>query len=210
MGDPAYTRLRVDVRRRELIEAAGALFAEHPFEEISMRQIARAAGISKPLVYHYFASKTELFKAAVETRAQELAAVIEPRGTGSGDGDGDVVEELAAGLDAYLAWIEANGRAWSMLMRTATTLPAAREVAEDFRARTLRRILGRLGDADAPRPALRIALKGWLGFVDAAILDWIEHPGLGRRQLRELLLAAFEGALLAAGRADGETVSPDH
>ena len=36
-GGPAYTRLQVDERRRQLIDAGAALFAEHAYEEISMR-----------------------------------------------------------------------------------------------------------------------------------------------------------------------------
>jgi AcrR family transcriptional regulator len=189
-----YTRLPVEDRRRALIAAGSALFAEHAFDEISMRQIAVTAGISKPLLYHYFPSKTELFKAAVRAEAEALGRLIEPTG------DGRPVEELAARLDAYLAWIETHARAWSKLMRSATALPAAREVVEGFRARTLAQILDRVGDGGPPPPALRSAVRGWLGGVDAAILDWIEHGDLTRDQLRDLLVAAFESAVVAAGR----------
>ena len=196
MAEPAYTRLQVDERRRRLIEVGSALFAEHAFEEISMRQIAEAAGISKALLYHYFPSKTELFKAAVEEHATELQQLIEP------GGDSDPFQELSNRLDAYLAWIEANARTWSKLMQSATTLPEARTIVEGFRAQTLARILARLTTNRAPRPALRTALNGWLGYVDAAILDWIDHHDLQRQQLRELLLAAFGAAVLGAQQID--------
>ena len=196
MADPAYTRLQVDERRRQLIEVGSALFAEHAFEEISMRQIAEAAGISKALLYHYFPSKTELFKAAVEEHATELQQLIEPGGSS------DPFQELSNRLDAYLAWIEANARTWSKLMQSATTLPEARTIVEGFRAQTLERILARLTTNRAPRPALRTALNGWLGYVDAAILDWIDHHDLQREQLRNLLLAAFGAAVLAAQQID--------
>lgn len=196
MPEPAYTRLRVDERRRLLIEAGSTLFTEHAFEEISMRDIAKAAGISKSLLYHYFPSKTELFKAAVQERAAELGRLIEPTG------EGNPAEELSRTLDRYLAWIEANALTWSKLMQSATTLPEAREIVGDFRARTLEQILGRITDQPQPRPALRIALKGWLGYIDAAILDWIETTDLTREQLRELLLAAFGASILAAQQAD--------
>ena len=62
---PSYKRLQVDERRRQLLDAGARLFQEQAYEEISMRDIAHAAGVSKPLIYHYFSSKTELFKAAV-------------------------------------------------------------------------------------------------------------------------------------------------
>ncbi len=189
-----YTRLPVADRRRALIAAGSALFAEHAFDEISMRQIAAAAGISKPLLYHYFPSKTELFKAAVRSQAQELGRLIGPTG------DGAPAEELAIRLDAYLAWIETHAQAWSKLMRSAATLPVARELVEDFRARTLARILDRVGGGRPAPPALRTAVAGWLGGVDAAVLDWVEHGDLSRRELRDLLLATFDAAVAAAAR----------
>jgi AcrR family transcriptional regulator len=195
-AEPAYTRLQVDERRRQLLEAGAALFAEHAFEEISMRQIARAAGVSKPLLYHYFPSKNDLFMAAVTEAASELQHLIEPSGKGT------PVEQLTASLDAYLAWIEDNGRTWAKLMQSAAALPEARELVESFRARTMDMVLVELAGRRKPRPALRTAIKGWLGYMDAAILDWTQARDLPRDQLRELLLAAFVAALFAAQQVD--------
>jgi AcrR family transcriptional regulator len=196
VSEPAYTRLDVDERRRQLIEAGSALFAEYAFEEISMRQIADAAGISKPLLYHYFPSKLELFKAAVAESAAELERLIEPAG------EGTPLEQLTRSLDAYLAWIEAHARTWRKLMQSAATLPAAGELVDSFRARTLEQLVHRLTGRRKPRPALRSALKGWLGYVDAAILDWTQAHDLSRDQLRDLILAAFGAAIFAATQAD--------
>jgi AcrR family transcriptional regulator len=196
MAGPAYTRLQVDERRRQLIEAGSALFAEHSFEEISMREIAAAAGISKPLLYHYFPSKIELFKAAVAEQAAVLEGLIEP------DGEGSPFEQLQRSLDAYLAWIEQNSRAWVKLMRSAANLPEAQELIESFRTRTLEQMLHALTGRRKPRPALRNALNGWLGYVDAAILDWVQAGGLRRDQVRDLIIAAFGASLLAAQQLD--------
>lgn len=195
---PAYTRLGVDERRRQLLDAGTALFAEHAYEEISMRDIARAAGVSKPLLYHYFPSKIDLFKAAVADKATELQSVIEPAG------DGTPLEQLSRSLDGYLAWIEANARAWSKLVQSAASLPEARELVEDFRQRTMDMALARLTDGATPRPALRTTISGWLGYMDAAILDWTRHGDLPREDLRDLLIAAFVAALLSAQEADPE------
>jgi AcrR family transcriptional regulator len=195
-AEPAYTRLQVDERRRQLLDAGAALFAEHAFEEISMRQIAQAAGVSKPLLYHYFPSKNDLFMAAVSEAASELQHLIEP------SGEGTPVEQLTASLDAYLAWIEDNGRTWAKLMQSAAALPEARELVESFRARTMDMVLVELAGRRNPRPALRTAIKGWLGYMDAAILDWTQTRDLPREQLRELLLAAFVAALFAAQQVD--------
>jgi AcrR family transcriptional regulator len=193
---PAYTRLQVDERRRQLLEAGAALFAEHSYEEISMRDIAKAAGVSKPLLYHYFPSKIDLFKAAVAEKAAELQGVIEPTGQGT------PFEQLSRSLDAYLAWIEANALTWSKLVQSAAALPEARALVTGFRERTMEMALARLTHNPTPPPALRIAITGWLGYMDAAILDWTETKDLTREQLRDLLIAAFGAALLSAQQID--------
>lgn len=161
-----------------------------------MRQIAAAAGVSKPLLYHYFPSKNELFMAAVTEASSELQALIQP------SGEGTPVEQLSASLDAYLAWIEDNGQTWSKLMQSAAALPEARELVEGFRARTMELVLAKLTGRRKPRPALRTAIKGWLGYMDAAILDWTQERDLPRATLSQLLLAAFVSALLAAQQVD--------
>jgi AcrR family transcriptional regulator len=196
VAQPAYSRLQVDERRRQLLSAGAELFAKHSFEEISMRELADAAGVSKPLLYHYFPSKIDLFKAAVAEKAAELQGLIEP------SGDGTPVEQLAASLDAYLVWVEDNAQTWSKLMQSAATLPEARELVQGFRERTMDLVLAQLTANRKPRPALRIAIKGWLGYMDAAILDWSEKKDLPRAKLRDLLIAAFAGALMAAQQAD--------
>lgn len=198
VSGPAYTRMPVDERRRQLLEAGTALFAEHAYEEISMRQIAAAAGVSKPLLYHYFPSKLDLFQAAVADAAETLAALIEP------SGEGPAAAQLAASLGAYLAWIEEHARAWTKLMQSAATLPEAREIVESFRAGTMERMMRELTGGGQPPAALRIAMRGWLGYMDAAILDWTEHGGLARDQLRDLLLGAFGAALFSAQQLDPE------
>jgi AcrR family transcriptional regulator len=197
-AEPAYTRLQVDERRRQLLEAGAALFAEHAYEEISMRDIAVAAGVSKPLLYHYFPSKIDLFKAAVAEKAAELQRVIEPTD------EGTPVEQLSRSLDNYLAWIEANALTWSKLVQSASALPEARELVERFRQRTMDLALARLPNNDQPRPALRTAIRGWLGYMDAAILDWAQAKDLTRGQLRDLLIAAFGATLVAAQQIDPE------
>ena len=196
MSQPAYTRMHVDERRRQLLDAGAELFAKNSFEEISMRELAEAAGVSKPLLYHYFPSKIDLFKAAVAEKAEELQRLIEP------SGEGPAIEQLSQILDSYLTWIEDNAQTWSKLLQSAAALPEARELVEGFRKRTMDLVLAQVTEGQKPRPALRIAIKGWLGYMDAAILDWTEGRDLPRAKLRDLLLAAFGAALMAAQQAD--------
>jgi AcrR family transcriptional regulator len=193
MAAPAYTRLENDERRRRLLELGTRLFTEHAYDEISMAQIAREAGISKALLYHYFPSKQDYFMATLAGGAQELRARVEP------DPALPPAQALPDALDAYLAWIEDNAVAYEKLFRSAAGVPEVRDLVEGVRDETAQRILDGLGAASNARA--RTAVRGWLWFMDGACLDWIAHGDLRRAELRGLLLATLVGALLAAGVA---------
>ncbi len=95
------------------------------------------------------------------------------------------------------------------LIQSTTTLPKARQLVDEFRSRTLVELAHGLTGDSLPKPALRTALHGWLGYIDAAILDWSAHHDLTRAQLRDLLLAAFGAAVLAAQQSDPSiTIEP--
>jgi AcrR family transcriptional regulator len=191
MGTPAYTRLENDERRRRLLELGTRLFTEHAYDEISMARIAREAGISKALLYHYFPSKQDYFMATLAGGAEELRARVEP------DPALPPAEALASALDAYLAWIEDNSEAYAKLFRSAAGVPEVRDLVEAVRVGTADRILTGLGATDNPRA--RVAVHGWLWFMDGACLDWIAHRDLTRGEIHGLLLGTLAGALLTAG-----------
>ena len=193
MGQPAYTRLDVDERRRRLLELGAGLFARHAYDELSMAKIAREAGISKALLYHYFPSKQAYFAATLEQAAGELAQATQP------DGDLPPVEQLAASLDAYLGWVERNAGAYSKLIQSVGAVPEVRELVERVRSQTAERILAGIVPEGPPSPALRVAVRGWLWFMDGAVLDWLEHRDIDRARLHGLLLGTLLGAVTAAG-----------
>jgi AcrR family transcriptional regulator len=190
---PAYTRLPLDERRRQLLELGTELFATHSYDELSMAGIAGAAGISKPLLYHYFPSKRDYFVATLQEAASEVARRTEP------DPSLPPLEALAASLDAFLGWIEDNSLAYRKLMEGAATVPEVRALVDDVRDRTSARILDGIGAGRGPPPAVRSAVRGWLWFMDGAVLDWLEHGDLDRRELRDFLLGVLAGSLTAAG-----------
>jgi AcrR family transcriptional regulator len=194
MGRPAYRRLDVDERRRRLVELGAGLFERHSYDELSMARIARAAGISKALLYHYFPSKQAYFAATLEQAAAELSAATEP------DPALAPAEQLARSVDAYLTWVERHATAYRKLMRSVGAVPEVREMIDGIRRTTADRIVaGIAGDAPVT-PALRTAVRGWLWFMDGALEDWLENRDLDRRELRGLLLGTLLGAVAAAGR----------
>lgn len=198
---PAYRRLDVDARRAQLVALGERLFTSFAYSELSMARIAREAGISKALLYHYFPSKQAYFEATLQAAAEELRDRTEP------DPSLPPAQQLERSLDVYLAWIGEHAEAYTKLMITAGEVPEVRAMVEDVRSRTAERILaGVLGSADAPvPPGARVAVRGWLWFMDGACLDWIAHRDISRDELRGLLIGTLVGALMASG--SGELVA---
>jgi AcrR family transcriptional regulator len=195
MARPAYTRLDVDERRRQLLELGADLFTRFAYDELSMAKIARQAGISKALLYHYFPSKEAYFVATLEEKAAELQRRTEP------DPDLAPPEQLAHSLDAYLAWIEENASSYEKMIRSYG-VPEVRAMLDRVREETARRIIDGLKPPDQPAtPALRTAVNGWLWFMDGACLDWVANRDLDRETLHGLLLATLLAAVMAAGEA---------
>jgi AcrR family transcriptional regulator len=193
VSEPAYTRLDVDERRRRLLALGADLFARYAYDELSMARIAREAGISKALLYHYFPSKQAYFAATLEQAAAELAHATAP------DPALPPVEQLAGSLDAYLTWIEEHADAYAKLFPSIGAVPEVRELVDRVRDQTAQRIVDGIAAGGEPTPALRAAVRGWLWFVDGAVLDWLEHRDLDRERLHALLLGTLLGAVHAAG-----------
>jgi AcrR family transcriptional regulator len=190
-GASVRRRLGVDERRRQLLQLGVELFAEHPYDELSMRKIARAAGISHALLYRYFPSKQSYFRAALYQAAEELRARTAP------DPSLPPWEQLVAGLEAFLELVDENALAYRQLLRSLASAPDVRALIDEVREATSDRILDGLFGDDVP-PKARAAVKGWLWYMDGVLLDWIEHRDLQRAEVRDLLLGTLGGALTAA------------
>ena len=194
MASRAYTRLPVDERRRLLLARATELFASHGYDELSMAQMAGGPAISKPLLYHYFRSKKALFEAVLQQAAEEhLARIGSPL-----DPARPPMEQLAAGLDAYLRWIDENGRTYTSLMRSVG-IPEVRDLVDRVRGETAQRILDGLAPGGPPPAKVRTAVHGWLWYLDGVCTDWVRERDLSREDVHGLLLGTLAGALTAAG-----------
>ena len=188
-------RLQVDERRSQLLALGLQLFADHSYDELSIDDIARAAGISKGLLYHYFPSKRDYY---VEVVRQAAGLLLERTGVEAGEA---TTEALQAGLDAYLDFVEQHARSYVALVRGGVgSDPEVAQLLETTRRTITERILSRLS-ADEPPPLVRAAMRGWIGLVEAASLDWLERRDVSREQLRDLFEQMLLAALMAAGVA---------
>ena len=94
-----------------MIEAGTRLFAEREYDAVSMEEIARAADVSKPMVYAYFESKQGLFLACVERWTHELMSRV--REATPDELPPDV--RMWQGLLAVFEFIDENPDGWALL-----------------------------------------------------------------------------------------------
>src|SRR4051794_28253097 len=97
-------------RRGELLAIGRQLFADHAYDELSIDEIARRAGVAKGLLYYYFGSKRGLYVAVVEQAARELGERIES------DPTRPPAERLLHALDAYLGYVDEVSEGYKAFM----------------------------------------------------------------------------------------------
>jgi AcrR family transcriptional regulator len=185
-------RLEVDERRAQLVALGLEQFARRAYDEVSIEDVARAAGISKGLLYHYFPTKRDYYVATLrEAAAGLLARTQTPI-------ELPPMDRLAAGLDAYLDYVEEHGPAYAALMRGGIgSDPEVAAVVEQTRLAFVDRLVAE-SPIEQPTAMLRVALRGWLGMVEATSLDWYDERPVSRARLRDLLAATLPHVITAA------------
>jgi AcrR family transcriptional regulator len=201
-GRPGRRRLSVDERRDELISAALQLFSDRQPEDISIDDVADAAGASRALVYHYFGGKQELYLAALHSAAKQLSDLLEP------PAEGRPLERLAVSLHRYFDFVEDHAAGFVALLRGGPAYRSGEvgEVLDGIRRLVMSRIITAIGVAE-PGPVLRITLRSWMASVETAGLDWLENRDLTRDELERLLIDHHVVLLDVAARHDPEVAA---
>jgi AcrR family transcriptional regulator len=191
----APRRLPPAERREQLIDAALAIAARQGYDNLAFEKVANQAGVTRNLVYHYFpGGRQELLEAAVHRAGDQLSSgwVTDP-GVPLG-------ERLAANLNRMMDHAEEPTDAWQLYRQGRGTLdPTLLEIARGYRERVIGNIaLNQLGTSQPP-PIIRIALDGFLAYVETVIESAIAE-GLPREQILELVSGTMMSAMnVAAG-----------
>ncbi|MFJ8644664.1 TetR/AcrR family transcriptional regulator [Streptomyces sp. NPDC093546] len=168
---PAYRRLSVGERRSQLLGVALSLFAHRAPEDVSLDDVAEAAGVSRPLVYRYFpGGKQELYEAALRSAADELELCFAEPAVGP------PTERLARVLDRYLAFVDEHDTGFSALLQGGSVAETSRTTAivDEVRRAAAQQVLFHLGVPD-PGPRLRMMVRTWIAAVEAASLIWLDE-----------------------------------
>lgn len=135
-------------RRPMVLDAAFELFLEGGYEGTSMEAVARAVGVTKPVVYACYPSKDELFKALLRREEERVLAEIAAALPAAADGDLEAV--LTEGLIAFLRAVEASPRAYRVIF-----------LGEGANAAVARRVqAGRVRQVEAVAMLARPLLEG--------------------------------------------------
>jgi AcrR family transcriptional regulator len=192
MSVVARTRMSPADRREELIRLGRELFAEEPYDALSVEDIAAAAGISKGLLYHYFETKRDFYVAVVRSAADEIRELTVP------DPSLPLRQQLKMSIVSYLDYAEDHIEGVRAVFEGGVgSDPEFRRITEQLRSVYIRRILRGLG-VQRPSAALRIALRGWMGYIEAASLEWLERGGIGRDEFVESVVRTLEAAVRTA------------
>ncbi|MEQ6900240.1 TetR family transcriptional regulator [Nocardioides sp. YIM 152588] len=138
-----------------ILAAARGLFAERGFAGTTIRAVAAEAAVDPALVHHYFGTKEQLFRAAVDfpfDPEQVLGAL-------TSDADGEPAALLARTV--LRLWDSPEtGAALAGFLRQVVADPAATDLVREYAGTNLFRVVARalLEDPDAPDADLRVAL----------------------------------------------------
>lgn len=182
-------------RRDDLIGATIAAISAHG-ATVGMDQIAALARTSKPVVYRYFADKTDLYRAVSTRLVQRVLTSL----TAVAATDPPPRKLIHAGIDAFLELVEQSPELFRFVTRHPQIDTADGQVA-DFSAVVadlLNEQLGRHLAQGRLDPAFAHPWgEGIVGFITSAGLWWLDH----RDAMTRPQLTAYLGALLWGGAA---------
>jgi len=191
----------VEERRQQLIGVALDLFSRRSPDEVSIDEIAAAAGISRPLVYHYFPGKLSLYEAALKRAAEDLASRFEEPQQGSLGG------RLLRVMRRFFDFVDEHGPGFSALMRggPAVGSSATNALIDSVRQVAYEQILSHLRVTDPPA-RLELLIRSWISLVESTALIWLDGRRIPRAELETQLVHSF-AALAAVSAAYDEEMT---
>jgi AcrR family transcriptional regulator len=145
---PYAARMAPEQRRQQLLDAALGLIAEHGYGGVSIEAIARAAGVTRPVVYDHFPNLGRLLGALIEREERCSLEQLEQVIPGGGPGHDDPVGLLAAAVKRFLDAVAARPATWRLILLPVAGTPSiVRAHVETNRARMLERIELLVGQA---------------------------------------------------------------
>ena len=189
-----YQRLDPATRRDQILDAANALFAERGYEEVSIEDVARSAGVARGLVHHYFGGRKDVYLGLLERLA---AGREEPLRSAVGR---SARARVADSVSRWLDWTEANRTIYLGTIAPGEDIadPDVRRVVAELMRRAVALVTVLHADIAEDSPRLRYALECWTGLNRAATRRWLRGEAT-REATHELLASTLEHVLRTFG-----------
>jgi AcrR family transcriptional regulator len=195
-------RLKPQQRRDHLLDTAAAMFADKPYEDVFVEDIAVRAGVSRATLYHYYPSKRDLYVAIFERASGRFLTRVSP------DPKLSLAQQLAAGLEAHIqSFVDHPFEAVAINRGALSDDPAIQAIISEELNVVGQRLVDELVTQGHLRDVTEIAVEGWLAFVRAACVKWIQSQNISRADLTEMCLRAFD---CAVGTHQAASVANSH
>jgi AcrR family transcriptional regulator len=183
-------------RREQLIDAAVGIAAQDGYENVAFEAVANRASVTRNLVYHYFpGGRQQLIEAAAHRAGEQLSSgwVTDP--------DVPLAQRLEANLNRMIDHAFEPTDAWQLYRQGRGAIdPGLQKIALLYRERVISNIaLNQIGTTQPP-PIVRVALDGFLAYVETVIESSIAKE-VPRDQVIELVRGTLMSAMNAAAGA---------
>jgi len=187
-------RMRAPERKAQLLDVARKVFGTKGFHGVSMEDVAREAGVTKPILYDHFSSKEALYLALLDADSLELEERIR-RALAAPTGNR---ERIRASFQAYFEFVDEHAEGFSLLMQETVGandvfrrgVGVVRDrIMDEVSDLIVRESQGRLEREDADSVALAL-----VGMVEtAARYDPGGPPERRRRRVETIVRLAWRG-----------------
>jgi AcrR family transcriptional regulator len=198
-----FQRLDPATRRDQILDAANALFAERGYDEVTIEDIAKAAGVARGLVHHHFGGRKEVYLGLLE---RLVAGREEPLQPSVGRSARARVEDT---VSRWLTWTEANKTTYLGTIAPGEDIadPHVRHLVGDLVRRAVAQVVAFHADIAEDSPRLRYALECWTGLNRAATRRWLRGEAT-REATHELLASTLEHVLRTFGSPPNRSNRP--
>jgi AcrR family transcriptional regulator len=164
------------------------------YELTTVEQIAAAAGVSKPMLYRHFESKSDLCRTLMERRRDELAAA--PLGVFL-ETDGSAAQRLAAMIDAWFAHVEEHPHTSRLLFADVTGDEQIRDLQRELRRRQRAADVAMMREFGPPLPEAELEPLGEVirSSLTGLALWWLDRPDVPRAVVVSAMLRTMRGML---------------
>ncbi len=170
--------------------AANALFSERGYDEVSIEDIANAAGVTRGLVHHYFGGRKDVYIALLERLGALREEQLPPPVARSARA------RVADSVSRWLDWTDHNRTIWLATLGRGEDIadPDIRQVVTELVSRAVALLATQHTDLADDSPRLRYALECWTALNRSATRRWLQGEAT-----RELIASTLEHVLRTFG-----------